>query len=138
MRLVVDANIIVSAILGKRNPVGDVLAREVVLLACEAQVDEAARMIARIIAIGADEGRQLVSHVIDDMVIVLMTEIAPFESVARQRLGRRGQPDWPVLATAMTFDAHIWSNDRDFFGVGLPVWSMRNIPYAAGQGVLNG
>ena len=52
------------------------------------------------------------------------------EKVARARLGPRGQPDWPVLASAIEYDDAIWSNDRDFFGVGVPLWTTQNIRFA--------
>ena len=52
-----------------------------------------------------------------------------FEQKARERLEDHGQPDWPVLAAAMALDAHIWSHDKDFLGVGVPVWSNRNVKH---------
>ena len=63
-----------------------------------------------------------------------LLELSTFEAAerdARARLHERAQSDWPVLAAALTFDAAIWSNDRDFFGVGVPVWSTRSIALAA-------
>ena len=47
------------------------------------------------------------------------------EAKARSRLGERGQPDWPVVAVSFETAAAIWSHDKDFFGSGAPVWSMR-------------
>lgn len=130
MRLVVDANIIVSAILGRRTLIGTALKRGLVLMAPEAQLAESATVLSRITGVDASEARDLVDQVVEEFVIVTMAEIAATEPAARQRLDARGQPDWPVLAASIVFDAGIWSNDRDFFGVGVPVWSIRNISYA--------
>ncbi len=38
--------------------------------------------------------------------------------------GRIADPDdRPTVALALTINAGIWTLDRDFFGIGLPVWS---------------
>jgi hypothetical protein len=41
------------------------------------------------------------------------------ESMARQRLARRDEDDWPVLATALALGCPIWTEDKDFFGCGV-------------------
>lgn len=33
--------------------------------------------------------------------------------------------DTPTVALALSLDAGVWTDDRDFFGCGLPVWSTR-------------
>jgi predicted nucleic acid-binding protein len=50
-----------------------------------------------------------------------------FEDQARQRSGSRDQSDWPVLATAMALGCAIWTEDADFFGTGIPVWTTSRI-----------
>jgi len=52
---------------------------------------------------------------------------------AELRLSAAGKSDWPALAAAMAFDGAIWSDDRDYFGVGVPVWSSGNVLLAAGE-----
>ena len=49
---------------------------------------------------------------------------------AEARLSAGGKSDWPALAAAMAFEGAIWSDDRDFFGVGVPVWSSGNVLFA--------
>lgn len=46
---------------------------------------------------------------------------------ARLRVG--GKSDWPALAAALAVDGAIWSEDVDFFGVGVPVWSTMNVGF---------
>lgn len=58
---------------------------------------------------------------------VTIERFATAENDAKQRLPTAADRDWPVLAAAMTLDADIWSNDRDFFGVGVAVWSTLNM-----------
>jgi transcriptional regulator of acetoin/glycerol metabolism/predicted nucleic acid-binding protein len=50
-----------------------------------------------------------------------------FEAEARQRLRGRDEEDWPVLATAMSLSCAIWTEDTDFFGAGIAVWTSDRI-----------
>lgn len=46
-----------------------------------------------------------------------------FEDEARQRLRGRDEDDWPVLAAALSLSCAIWTEDTDFFGTGVAVWT---------------
>ena len=50
-----------------------------------------------------------------------------FEAEARERLRDRDETDWPVLAIALGLDCDIWSEDQDFFGTGVAVWTTNRI-----------
>ena len=50
-----------------------------------------------------------------------------FEEEARQRLQGRDEDDWPVLATALAFSCAVWTEDTDFFGSGIAVWTSDRI-----------
>lgn len=39
------------------------------------------------------------------------------------RIGARDPDDWPVLACAMAIGRPIWTEDADFFGAGVPIWT---------------
>ncbi|MEO8402188.1 MAG: PIN domain-containing protein [Gammaproteobacteria bacterium] len=45
---------------------------------------------------------------------------------AQQRM-KRDIRDWPAVATALLFNCPIWTEDQDFFGVGIPVWTTDRI-----------
>jgi predicted nucleic acid-binding protein len=53
--------------------------------------------------------------------------MASFEEEARQRLRGRDEEDWPVLAAALALSCGIWSEDTDFFGTGIAVWTSDRI-----------
>jgi predicted nucleic acid-binding protein len=58
---------------------------------------------------------------------------AQFEALSRQRLARRDEDDWPILAAALTLGCPIWTEDTDFFGCGVPTWTTDRIElYFAG------
>ena len=50
-----------------------------------------------------------------------------FETAARQRLQKRDEEDWPVLATALALECPIWTEDSDFFGAGVATWTTDRI-----------
>lgn len=35
--------------------------------------------------------------------------------------------DWPVLATAIALACPVWTEDEDFFGTGVAVWTTNRI-----------
>ncbi len=46
-----------------------------------------------------------------------------FEGVSRERIGRRDPDDWPVVAVSLLLDLPVWTEDQDFFGSGIAVWT---------------
>jgi predicted nucleic acid-binding protein len=50
-----------------------------------------------------------------------------FEADARQRLRGRDEDDWPVLATALGLACPVWTEDSDFFGMGIAVWTTSRV-----------
>jgi predicted nucleic acid-binding protein len=46
------------------------------------------------------------------------------EAEAGARIERRDPDDWPVIACALP----IWTEDRDFFGAGVPTWTRLTLP----------
>ncbi len=52
-----------------------------------------------------------------------------FEAEARQRLRGRDEEDWPVLAAALAMRCPIWTEDTDFFGDGVAVWTTNRVEF---------
>ena len=46
---------------------------------------------------------------------------------ALNRIYERDEKDWPIVALALAFDCPIWTEDQDFFGIGIPTWRTKNI-----------
>lgn len=124
--LIVDANIIVGAAMGRSLPLIVEMSSRALLMVPVPQLIETRSVVFRKAGDGA--ARRL-----DDMVeIVQPIDIAVFahlEHEARDRLDTGGQSDWPVLAAALSLNADIWSRDIDLFGTGVAVWSTRNISH---------
>lgn len=49
------------------------------------------------------------------------------EEDARERLRGRDEDDWPILATALALSCAVWTEDTDFFGTGIAVWTSSRI-----------
>lgn len=125
--LVVDANIMASALMGTTLPLlAQQAERGVVLAAPNPQLAETRKVLHRRDLSQVEARMRALMDIVEPLDLILFGDM---EEQARARLQPRGQVDWPVLAAAMALGAGIWSHDRDFFGVGVPVWSNDNIKY---------
>lgn len=122
-----DTNILLRAVLGKR--VGEIIERysaEVGLFAPDTAFLEAEEYLAPL-ATKAGMPLKLATAVYERMG-VLVQELpqpvyAEHENAARARIDRVDSDDWPVIASALVLECPIWTEDRDFFGTGLPTWT---------------
>ena len=135
--IVLDANILIRAVLGKR-------VRELI-------VDNADRVQffspdvayadARKYLPGLLEKRGVQSEpamaVLDALeALVWPLELGVYEGFktqALQRIAMRDADDWPILACAMTIGCPVWTEDADFFGAGVATWTSDRVElYLAG------
>jgi predicted nucleic acid-binding protein len=125
--LVVDANILVRAVLGRR--VRDVIAANagnVSFFVPEAAFVEAEEHVAALaVKRGGDPELALAFlRSLSELVELIGGEVyGQFEAEARERLGKRDQEDWPILASALALGCPIWTEDTDFFGCGVATWT---------------
>lgn len=126
--LVLDANILIRAVLGSR-----VLllllsnyAERVDFLAPGTVFEEARQEPPEIL-----ERRKVpvppAVAILDQLARLVQTVEAEtyqsYEYLARQRIARRDEDDWPVLAAALALNCPIWTEDTDFFGCGVATWT---------------
>jgi predicted nucleic acid-binding protein len=50
-----------------------------------------------------------------------------YETSARERMISRDEEDWPIVATALLLKSPVWTEDRDFFGSGVSIWTSETI-----------
>ena len=132
MRLVVDANILVSELIRERGR--KLIARpELELYMAEKAWDETIyelnKRIDKIVNRGVfslSVGQSLLSDGIalaEARVAIVPHEIyAPYETIARNRIPRDPN-DWFTVALALAIEAAIWTMDNDFFGCGVATWT---------------
>jgi predicted nucleic acid-binding protein len=129
--LVLDTNILIRAVLGKR--VLTLLrqhAGQVEFWAPEAAFAEAREHLPGILTargIAADAALELLDLISRIVRTVDAETYAQFEEIARARLKHRDEDDWPVLAAALALGCPIWTEDTDFFGCGVATWTTDRI-----------
>jgi predicted nucleic acid-binding protein len=129
--LILDANILIRAVLGPkvRNLILD-NAEKVRFFAPEVCLADAKKYLPEILSRkGLDPS--LAIDVLDGLLnhIQLLENdwLEDFEEPSRERMQSRDPDDWPVLAAALALDCPIWTQDADFFGVGVVTWSTQHI-----------
>lgn len=133
----VDANILIRAVLGRRvREMFESFADGVILYIPETAYLEAREHLASLlIKRGGDPDKGL--NTLDAMAslgtVVTGDAYGGFEAEARQRLAARDPDDWPILATAIALGCPIWTEDADFFGCGVATWTSANIRRFFGQ-----
>ena len=128
MSLLIDSNVFVSAVLGRSAP----LLRHVILN-CAAimpmRVHEEASKLTAALLLARQRPPVGLSDLFGPANTVSMDVAFEHEAAAKWLLGRRHASDWPILATAMAFEAPIWTKDRDFLGTGVATWNNRTIRF---------
>ena len=129
--LVVDANILIRAALGRR--VRSLLNRyeeSTDFYAPDVCFDDAREYVEQILnqrGSGADLGLQVIRQIELLVEPVDRSLYVEMEGPARERISVRDPDDWPIIAVALLLEAPIWTEDRDFFGSGLAVWTTDRI-----------
>jgi predicted nucleic acid-binding protein len=120
VRLVADANVLLSAVIGGRakavleHPtVTEVLTAEATLT----EVQEYAAQLAAKKRFSLDVVLMAVATL--PVTVVERETYARSIPEARRRIGRRDPDDVEVLALALQMGAAVWSNDNDFENVGV-------------------
>jgi predicted nucleic acid-binding protein len=129
--LVVDANILVRAVLGRRvREIIETYAEQASFFVPEVAYSEAeGHLPALVIKHGGDPDKALkFLRSLCGLVDLIESEVySEFESTARERLGDRDPDDWPILAAALAIGCPIWTEDTDFFGCGVPTWTTSRV-----------
>jgi predicted nucleic acid-binding protein len=129
--IVLDANILIRAVLGKR--VLELItqaAHNVNFFAPDVAYADARKYLPDLLA---KRGIQpaAVMLVLDELeFIVRSVEAEIYEDLKATALARiavRDADDWPVLACAMTLGCPIWTEDQDFFGTGVATWTSNRV-----------
>lgn len=130
--IVLDANILIRAILGRRvrQLLEDYAGRGIRFYAPDVAYDDAAKYLPPLLT-QRDKSTADVAATLQ----YLQTRVEPVdaesygvaEEDARERLRGRDEEDWPILATALVLSCAVWTEDTDFFGTGIAVWTSSRI-----------
>lgn len=131
-RLVIDANILIRAVLGhKVRRLIERYCDSVAFYVAEANAEEAEYYLDKALAakLGLDEAiwRAVFDGVLNGIQIITDEVLAEVEAEAKERIGSRDLDDWPGVAAAMVLDCPIWTEDKDFLGTGVATWTTATV-----------
>jgi predicted nucleic acid-binding protein len=124
--LVLDANILIRAVLGQR--VRQLIvdhASEVVFFAPDVAFEEAGRYLPDLLrkrGMNPDAAFDTLAALERMVRRVDASLYQALEKEALARIGPRDADDWPALACALLLDCPVWTEDTDFFGTGIATW----------------
>jgi predicted nucleic acid-binding protein len=124
---VLDANILMRAVLGRRvrelleiyEEVASFYSPDVCFADARRYLEKELQKRGRDTAAGLEALDKLSGTV----QVVDRTLYGDFEQLARERIEIRDPDDWPVAAVALLLDLPIWTEDQDLFGSGVATWT---------------
>lgn len=125
--IVLDANILIRAVLGKR--VRELLvenADRVQFFSPDVAYADARKYLPALLEKRGiqSESAMAVLDALETIVLPLeLVVYVDFKAQALQRIATRDADDWPVLACALTIGCPVWTEDADFFGTGVATWT---------------
>jgi predicted nucleic acid-binding protein len=135
--IVLDANILIRAVLGKR--VRELLvgnAERVQFFSPDVAYADARKYLPALLekrGVKSESGIAVLNALQTIVQPLELDVYAGFKSQALQRIAMRDAHDWPVLACAMAIGCPVWTEDADFFGTGVATWTSDRVGlYLAG------
>jgi predicted nucleic acid-binding protein len=130
--LILDANILIRAVLGRRvrEILDEYAPRNIRFYAPDVAYADAEHYLPALLAKRGKSGADVPATLqyLRSLVEPVDSEIYQLhEEEARERLRGRDEEDWPVLAAALALGCAIWTEDTDFFGTGAAIWTTSRV-----------
>lgn len=131
----IDTNILVRCSAGKAmSRILELRNQGINLAATEHNADELFKTLVEKFGHDPESANLEVRRIVEPLELIGAEEYQHMHTAADERLREGGKSDWPALAAAMALEGEIWSEDVDYFGVGIPVWSTANVHLIEGDG----
>ena|SRR3990167_6743577 len=131
--IVLDANILIRAVLGSRTRnLIERYAGAVHFLAPDVAFQDAHRHLPEILKKRgiAKEPALAVLAQLEQIVQSLPHEYyGSFQERSLNRISTRDPDDWPIVACALALNCPVWTEDADFFGAGIATWTTNRVEY---------
>jgi predicted nucleic acid-binding protein len=126
-RIVIDANILIRAVLGKkvRGIIQD-FSPTVQFFTPDLCCDDAIKYLPILFAkrsLPPEDALNVLNSLICFISIVESSSYNLYEKEAKQRIAVRDINDWSIVAVSLMLDCPIWTEDNDFFGAGVATWT---------------
>lgn len=132
--VIADTNILLRCSRGKAmRRARDLIERGVTVATTESNAHELWRVLVEKLGMDEASATTEIGIVLARIQMLSWDDYGHLEAEALQRLRVGGHSDWPALAAAISLEASIWSDDVDYFGVGVPIWSTPNVHLIASE-----
>lgn len=129
--IVLDANILLRSILGRRvRQLLDEYAERVAFFAPDACFTEARRYTKEIVEkrrISVEKAFATLDEIGKIVTSVEAGVYSEFEEASRERVKLRDPDDWPLVALALLLNCPVWTEDQDLFGSGIATWTTSTV-----------
>ena len=125
--IVIDANILIRAVLGRR--VLELIveyAADVHVVAPDVAYADARKYLPQLLkkrGLSADAAMTMLDRLETVVNVMGCEDYVAMKERALQRIAVRDADDWPVLACALVLGCPVWTEDADFFGTGVATWT---------------
>jgi predicted nucleic acid-binding protein len=130
-RIVLDANILLRAVFGVRvRSLLETYEDTVSFYAPDICFADARKYIPSISEkrrIDPAPGILVLDHLSHLVELVDRSLYEEYEASARERMVSRDEEDWPIVAAALLLTCPVWTEDRDFFGSGISIWTTETV-----------
>lgn len=131
-RLVIDANILIRAVLGHRvRYLIEHYCGSVAFYTAEANAAEAEFYLSTELMtkhnLSESVWRPVYGGILNTVQIIADDILIELESKAKSRISSRDINDWPAAAAALLLDCPVWTEDKDFFGAGIATWTTATV-----------
>jgi len=131
-RLVIDANILIRAVLGSRvRHLIEYYCESVAFYMAEANANEAEFYLSTELAakrnLSEEIWRPVFNGILNTVQIIADDVLIEVESKAKARIASRDVNDWPAVAAALLLDCPVWTEDKDFLGAGVATWTTATV-----------
>jgi len=125
--LVLDANILIRAVLGKKvNSLILEYSNKVAFYTPDLCFQDAEKYLPIILRkhpnIDVDLAMDILTQISQIVSPLDETFYNSFKVEAKKRIANKDEDDWPVVAVALFLNCPIWTEDKDFFGTGIATW----------------
>jgi predicted nucleic acid-binding protein len=130
--LVLDANILIRAVLGRRvrQLLEEYAHQGIRFYAPDIAFADAERYLPSLLAKRGKSSADVPATLgyLRSLIEPVDREIYEIrQEDAKDRLRGRDEEDWPVLAAALALSCALWTEDTDFFGTGAAVWTTNRV-----------
>jgi predicted nucleic acid-binding protein len=125
--IVIDANILIRAVLGRR--VLELIveyAADVDVVAPDVAYADARKYLPQLLkkrGLSADAAMTMLDRLETVVNVMGCEDYVAMKERALQRIAVRDADDWPVLACALVLGCPVWTEDADFLGTGVATWT---------------